>query len=98
MSSDEQQACLRLLREHQEATEGYLDEGVHLLELAQRAGTLFREQPAAEKRRLLGFVLSNCAWKEGQLTADYRQPFDIFAKSVIAKERKKRVENARTRF
>jgi hypothetical protein len=62
-----------------EANQVYFDEGIRLLELAQKAGKLFREQPAAEKRQLLGFVLSNCAWKNGQLTAAFRQPFDLLA-------------------
>ena len=57
---DEQKKCLENIREHQEANQTYFDEGILLLELAQKAGKLFREQPAAEKRRLLGFVLSNC--------------------------------------
>ena len=47
------------------------------------------------KLRLLGFVLSNCTWKDGQLTAAYRQPFDLLAKNVIALENKKPAERAR---
>ena len=57
---------------------------------------LFRKQPAAEKRRLLGFVLSNCTWKDGQLTAEYRQPFDLLAKNVIALETKMPAEDTQT--
>ncbi|MGD8207442.1 MAG: DUF3387 domain-containing protein [Thiohalocapsa sp.] len=93
---EEQGKCLALIREHQDANQTYLDEGIRLLELAQKAGALFREQSPAEKRRLLGFVLSNCAWKDGQLTAAYRQPFDLLAKNVIALESKKPAERART--
>ena len=36
-----------------------------------------------QKRRLLGFVLSNCTWKGGELTATYRQPFDLLAQNVL---------------
>ena len=92
----EQQKCLELIREHQDANQTYLDEGIRLLELAQKAGTLFRQQPPAEKRRLLGFVLSNCTWKDGQLTAAYRQPFDLLAKNMIAIEIKTPAERAQT--
>jgi hypothetical protein len=60
----ERRKCLELIREHQDANQNYLDEGIRLLELAQKAGALFRKQAPAEKRRLLGFVLSNCTWKE----------------------------------
>ena len=40
----------------------------------------------AEARPLLGFVLSNCSWRDGHLTAAYRHPFDLLAKNVIAIE------------
>lgn len=92
----EQRKCLELIRDHQDANQTYLDEGIRLLELAQKAGALFRKQSPAEKRRLLGFVLSNCTWKDGQLTAAYREPFDLLAKNVIALEKKKPAEHART--
>jgi len=95
---DEQGKCLALIREHQDANQTYLDESIRLLELAQKAGSLFRKQSPAEKRRLLGFVLSNCTWKEGKLVAEYRQPFDLLAKNVVAFEEKKRVEGPRTRI
>ena len=54
-------------------------EGVQLLRLADRAHALFERQEPAEKRRLLNFLLSNCVWKAGVLTAEYRQPFDMLA-------------------
>jgi hypothetical protein len=34
----EQQKCLELIRGHQDANQSYLDEGIRLLELAQKAG------------------------------------------------------------
>ena len=91
---DEQQNLLELIREHQDANQTYLDEGIQLLELAQMAGKLFRQQSSTEKRRLLNFVLSNSTWKDGRLTAEYRQPFDLLAKNVIAFETKKQTEGS----
>lgn len=44
-----------------------MDEGISLMELAQRAADLFAEQTAIEKRRLLEFVLSNSFWVHGTL-------------------------------
>ena len=88
--------CLAPIRVHQGAYQIYVDEGIRILELAEKAGALFRKQPPAERRRLLGFVLSNCNWKDGQLTAAYRQPFGLLAKNVIAQESKKPAEHART--
>ena len=36
-----------------------------------------------EKCRLLNCILSNSSWKEGKLTAQFRQPFDML---VVAKK------------
>jgi hypothetical protein len=58
-----QTAIIRDLGAHQTANRSYAEEGVQLLELAQRAHVLFESQPATEKRKLLDFVLSNCTWK-----------------------------------
>ncbi len=51
---------------------------------------MFRTQPSNQKRRLLGFVLSNCTWKGGELTATYRQPFDFVEKNVLGFSQRKR--------
>jgi site-specific DNA recombinase len=75
----EQDRLSRSVEEHQNANTSYMDEGIRLPELAQRAPELFDRQSADEKRRLLDFVLSNCSWKGGRLTATFRQPFDILA-------------------
>ena len=85
------------IHEHHDA-KTYFDEGIRLLELAQKAGVLSRKQPPAKKRRLLGLVLSNCTWMDGRLTAAYRQPFDLLVKNVIALESKKPAHRARTGF
>jgi site-specific DNA recombinase len=76
------------IEEHHSANVNYLDEGVALLELAARAGQLFECQSPSDQRLLLNHVVSNCSWKDGNLTADYRQPFDIvYAASVTANVR-----------
>jgi site-specific DNA recombinase len=77
-----QAAVMRDIQTHQNANHSYIEEGVQLLELAHNAHVLFESQPAAEKRKLLDFVLSNCTWKNGELTAKYRQPFDVLAVAV----------------
>ena len=79
-----QTAIIRDLAAHQTANRSYIEEGVQLLELAHRAHALFESQPSAEKRKLLDFVLSNCPWKGGELTAKYRQPFDVLAVAVAS--------------
>lgn len=76
---EDQKDILRRLEEHQDASQSYMDEGIALMELANRAADLFEKQPASEKRRLLEFVLSNSFWAGGELTPEFRQPFDMLA-------------------
>ena len=67
------------MEEHQMANHSYLADGVRLLDVARRAGELFRSQPAISKRRLLDFLLSKSVWAHGELRAEFRQPFDLIA-------------------
>ena len=85
----EQDWLLRSIEEHQATNQTYLEEGVGLLELAQRAHRLFQKQEPREKRRLLNFLLSNCSWKGGELTAAFRQPFDMLVVATAAQEQAK---------
>jgi site-specific DNA recombinase len=78
----EQDRCVREIERHQTADQSYLAEGVRILELARNAQRLFEKQEPQEKRRLLNFVVSNCSWKGGELTATLRQPFDLLAETT----------------
>jgi site-specific DNA recombinase len=49
------------------------------LRAAQR---LFAKQEPREKRRLLNFLLSNCVWRDGEVEANFRQPFDLLAETT----------------
>ena len=81
---EEQRRYQREIERHRNADRTYLDEGVAQLELAKDAQRLFAKQDAREKRRLLDFVLSNCQWYDGRLTATFRQPFDLLSKTIAA--------------
>lgn len=75
----EQEKIREQINRHEKAEHTYLREGIKLLELTQRAQALFDEQPAEERARLLKYVCSNSAWKNGGLTVHFRKPFDIIA-------------------
>ena len=57
----------------------YMDAGIRLLELTRNMHRLFEKQQAAEKRRLLDFVVSNSVWRAGKIVPVWRQPFDMIA-------------------
>jgi len=57
----------------------YFDEGIKILELANKAYFLYQKQDADEKRKLLNYLLSNCKVINGTLCPTYRKPFDLIA-------------------
>jgi len=75
----EQDVLQEGLARHERASRTYFEEGVQLLELAKNAAKLFKMQISKEQRRLLDFALSNCTWANGDLTVEFRQPFDLLA-------------------
>lgn len=54
-----------------------LQQDTRLASMAKPAAGLFEKQEPREKRRRLDFVLSNSIWKDGELTPEFRQPFDL---------------------
>ena len=90
----EQADILRKIEQHQRANQTYVDEGVRLLELAQRATRLYERQEMREKRRLLDFVFSNSTWKDGCLIPTYRKPFDMLAVTNEAYRKERAVSDA----
>jgi site-specific DNA recombinase len=93
---DEQNRCLREIERHQGADQSYMEEGVQLLELARNAQKLFERQEPREKRRLLNFVLSNCTWEDGEVVANFRQPFDLLADTAVSAARAAAGDTAKT--
>ncbi len=87
----EQRAIIYKLERHQSANQSYIDEGVRLIELSQRAVFLYEKQNMIEKRRLLDFVCSNSIWKDGKLIPTYRKPFDSLAVANLAYQKEKAV-------
>ncbi len=85
----DQAHILREIENHQDANRYYLDEGIKLLELSQKAASLYEKQEMKEKRRILNFVFSNSSWKDGRLIPTYRKPFDLLAltNAGVQKER-----------
>ena len=78
----EQDRCLRGIERHQSADQSYLEDGGRVIEPAQNAQRLFEKQDAREKQRRLNFLVSNCSWRDGELIATLRQPFDLIAETT----------------
>jgi hypothetical protein len=74
-----------------------VDQGIQALELAVHGRTLFTTKKPAEKRRSLSFLLSNHSWKNGELSAEFRQPFDMFAVAATPHQERKAAGGAHRR-
>ncbi len=79
---NEQDAVQRKIENHKNANRSYIDEGIRILELSNRAWELYEKQEMAEKRRLLDFVFSNSTWAGGKLSPNYKKPFDLISEAV----------------
>lgn len=66
----------------QNADLNYLTQGVKILELCNKAYSLYLGQKALEKGKLLRYILSNCSLTNGTLYPTYSKPFDLFAKEA----------------
>jgi site-specific DNA recombinase len=74
----------RLIEVRHAADRSYVDAGVRLLELTEKAHQLFIKRSPREKRELLDFFVSNSSWKNGELTVTFRKPFDLLMDTNIS--------------
>ncbi len=74
------------MKAHQGANKNYLEDGVRILELANKAYSQYVRQNTHEKARLLKILLSNCLLKDGSPCPTYRKPFDLIAETVKTKD------------
>ena len=85
------------IRRHRAVNRVYLDEGIKIIELAQKAVFLYDKQEMLEKRRLLEFVCSNSTYMHEQLTVEYRKSFDLLADMNAKHQRICNVSSSETR-
>ena len=78
--NDEMSRIQAEIERHQKASMDYVQTGVQILELANKAYDLYLAQNNHERRKLLNVLLLNCAFYRGTLYPTYRKPFDILAK------------------
>lgn len=65
-----------------DADHAYIDDGIALLGIAKDARRVFAEANFAGKRNILHHLLSNCSYKDGEVSAIFRKPFDIIVESL----------------
>ena len=70
------------IQAHEKANLNYYDSTVRLLELAQKAHSLYLRASTSEKKKLLKFVCSNSQLDGKNLLVTYRKPFDLIAEGL----------------
>ena len=74
---DEQVDIRAQIARHEAANNNYIEQGIRLLELTQRASTLFSDRTAAEKRELIRFIMPNSTLEAGTVIPTFKPSFDI---------------------
>ena len=75
------------IEEHTKAEGDYLENGARILELAQKAYSLYVTQDSWEQRKLLDLVHSNSVLKGGKVYMELRKPFDMLADGIVQEEK-----------
>ena len=87
---EEQSGFLNQIQVHQKANESYFIQGSKLLELANKAHSLYLQQTSHQKARLLRIVQSNCTWDGLTPRPIYKKPFDMLAARHSPSRRRRR--------
>jgi len=74
------------LEAHKTTNRAYYEDGIKILELANRAYSLYVQQSPHEQHRLLNVLLWNCNLTNGTLCSTYKKPFDLLAQRVKNEE------------
>jgi hypothetical protein len=74
------------IENHARARSIYLDEGVRILELAQKAYSLYVGRDAFEQRKMLDLMVSNCTLQGGKVTGELTELFGILADGAEEEE------------
>ena len=85
----EQEKSLNSIHAHQTENGNSLDGGIKLLELASTAPKNLLEKSPPEKNRRPKDLFEISAWKDGRLSAKFRQPFDMISLSNPESDDKK---------
>jgi transcriptional regulator with XRE-family HTH domain len=86
----------REIAKHENADANYLSQGVHILELCNRAYGLYLKQEPREGAKILHTILSNCKMDGVTLIPEMRKPFSFIAKGLSRLEWLRSYQTKRT--
>jgi DNA invertase Pin-like site-specific DNA recombinase len=75
------------LAEHDIANFNYLEDGIRLLELSQKAHGLYIRRESFKQRKMLDILLSNCVLTNGKVEVEFREVFKSLADGAAEEEK-----------
>ena len=82
----EQDEIRTTIAKHQNADASYLAQGVHILELVNKAYGIYTQSTPSDQASVLRSILLNCTIIDGTPCPVYRRPFDLLAKRPVRLE------------
>ena len=80
--SQEKQAILKSLGKHSKTNDKYQELGSLLFDVSQKAGDIFEKASVVQKRKMIGYALTDMKIKNGLLTYEYTKPFKLLFEAV----------------
>lgn len=80
----EKNDAIESIKRHSHADNYYLELGMAIYELSQRAHNIYLEGAEDEKRRLIGLIFGDLRLDEGELKPQYTKAFQLLAEAVRA--------------
>ena len=78
----ERENVRREIQANDNSKQDYIENGVLLIELAQRTEHIYKTANSDVKRKLVQIVSSNHVLRNGNIEFDYTKPFDVLAKTT----------------
>ena len=95
--TEEKDHIIKSLSDHSQANSKYLEMGVNIYELSQRASELYLKANAQEKRQLINHVLEKITLDNGHLSFNYTKSFSILLNTINFANSSKVIKLAKTK-
>ncbi len=80
--SKEKETILKSLGKHSKTNDKYQELGALLFDVSQNAGELFVKAGVVQKRKMIGYALTNVKIENGLLNYEYTKPFKLLFEAV----------------
>ncbi len=94
--TEEKENTIQNIQKHSRASNKYLELGVNIYELSQKAKEIYLKAKQDEKRQLISLVFSKLSLDEGKLSYGYSKAFQLLSEAVKATNSSKLVKTTKS--